>query len=462
MSTNTKGRQQRIHPEPARPCPELPGLPLVGNLREVRREGVLGLLRRGWKERGDVFRTRIGPQRMVVVSHPDAFERMLSSHWRNFPKGRAFAPIRDFLGDSLVTLDGDAWRGRRRLMQPYFHRAGLSKLFGTMVEVIDRYLAELRKRYPNGGEVDIHHELVDLTLEIVCTALFGRGVMRNREVSHAVLSDSVAVMDARLRHPFPVWVPTPTNLRLKRTRRAVDDVVMGAIGRARAARQSGGLDPNLLSMLLDILDDDGHPLRDQDLCNEVVTLYVAGHETTALAMTWMFVLLDGQDSVLARLMAEGDAVLGGRLPTLEDLSSLTYTRSVFQETLRMRGPVAFLPRTAVEDDNLCGYRVNAGEMVMMFYWGLHHHPEYWPRPESFDPERFTPAAMAARDSWAYLPFSGGPRTCIGSNFALFEGQLITSMMFQRATWKLLSKEIVPTSAGTLRPSGEVRVRFHWR
>lgn len=463
MTEPLRSRHLRHHSEPARECPEFRGLPLVGHLLEVRREGLLDCLVRGWQQHGDVFRTRVGPQRMVVVSHPDAFERVLSSHWRNFPKGSAYSPIRDFLGDSLATLDGEAWRERRRLMQPYFHRAEVGKLVDTMVEVIDRHLDDLRRRHPNGGEIDVRTLMVDMTLDIVCTALFGRGIMDRGDISHETLADSLDVMEARLRHPFPLWMPTSTNQRLKRTRRAFDAMIFRSIDRLRAARRDGEEGPTLLGMLLDILDDAGHPLTDSDLRNEVATLYVAGHETTALTMTWMFVLLRGHDDVVEKLRQEADAVVGGRVPRLEDLGSLTYARQVIHETLRLRGPVAFLPRLAAEDDNLCGHRVHAGEMVMLFFWGLHQHPEYWPNPRTFDPERFSPEATASRDSWAFLPFNGGPRICIGNNFALFELQLITALMFQRASWQMVTTDdIVPRSAGTLRPSVDIRVRFQWR
>lgn len=459
----TPGRLRRLHPEPARACPEFPGLPLLGHLLDVRCEGLRRVLERGWRAHGDVFRMRIGPQRMVVIAHPDAFERVLASHWRNFPKGHVYAPVRELLGEGLVTMDGNAWRERRRLVQPFFHRAELEKLVGTMVEVIDGRLAELERRHPEGGVLDVHHLMVELTFDVVCNALFGSGVMQSGDVSHETLAESTEAMEARLSHPFPLSVPTPTNLRFKRTRRAVDSMIFAAISRARRNRLSGSEEPTLLGMLLDVVDDEGKKLDDQDLRNEVATLIVAGHETTALAMTWMFALLDGNDGVMARLRAESDAVLGNRLPRFEHLSALVYARQVLQEVLRLRPPVPYLPRLAVEADNLCGHRIGAGEMVMLFYWGLHHHPAYWPRPETFDPDRFAPDAMTQRDSWAYLPFNGGPRTCIGNGFALFEGQLIASMMLQRATWTVVpGQHFTPRASGTLSPAAGVRVRFEWR
>lgn len=401
---------------------------------------------------------------MVVVSHPDAFERVLASHWRNYPKGKFYSPSRDFVGQGLATMDGDQWRERRRLLQPYFHRAELVKVVETMVAVVVRYLGDLRKRYPEGGEIDVESMMVDLTLDVVGTALFGRGVMQDGELSHETLARCTEAMMFRLQHPVPLWIPTRTNRAFLRIRGAVDEALYSAIGRARRRPRKDDRRPKtLLDNLIDARDHDGNPLRDQELRNEVATLIVAGHETTALTMTWMFVLLSGQDDVMSKLRAEVDATVGDRLPSHGDLSTLTYTRQVIQETLRLRGPVPFLPRTPVEDDNLCGYQVHAGEMVMLFFWGLHHHPDYWPDAEVFDPDRFSLEEVAARDSWSYLPFNAGPRTCIGSGFAMLEAQLITALMVQQTTWELVSKPNVSFSKlGTLRPAENVRIRFRWR
>lgn len=456
------GRRARSHPEPAQVCPELDATPVIGHALQIRREGVLGFLERKRNQLGDVFRIRIGTHRMLVCSHPDAYERVLSSHKRNYIKGRIYDPVRDLMGDSLITLEGEPWRNRRRLAQPYFHRAALKKLFGTMVEVIDHYLLDLRKRFPGGGEVDITVEMVRLTLDVVCTALFGPGSADNDSISHEVLASSLELMEARTRHPFPLWMPTPTNLRFKRARKELDAVIYGVIVRARSSRAEDR-DSTLLGMLLEIIDDGGRGLSDRNLRDELVSLYLAGHETIALTLTWMFALLHGHDDVMARLVQESHLALGARLPSIDDLPDLAYTRRVISETLRLRTPGSYLPRSVVDKDNLCGYEVHPGETVMLFSWGLHHHSDYWPDPTRFDPTRFEPEQISRRDPWAYLPFSGGPRMCIGNNFAMYEGQLIIAMLMQRARWSVVpGQTFIPKSLGTLRPSGEVRVAFEWR
>lgn len=463
VAAGARSRRERHHPEPARECPELGGWPLLGALPRIRREGMLPLLDSQWKQHGDVFRLRLGPKPAVVIAHPDAFERVLAGHKRNYDKGSAYDLVRLFLGDGLVTLEGEQWRSRRRLMQPYFHRAALQTMVDTMATVVERYLDDMQRRFPEGGRVDIHRELVRLTLEVVCTALFGPGVTGGDEIPYAILGDAVAVMNDKLGNPTPLWVPLPINRRFRRVREGVDQMVHRLIARARAKKDDPEVRSTLLGMLLDTVDAQGRPLSDQAIRDEVITLYVAGHETTALTMTWMFALMQGREDVITRLRDEADAVLGDRRPGFAQLPALGYTLQVLEEILRMRSPTAFVVRNALGDDNLCGARIRAGDLVMMFFWGLHHHPDYWPDPERFDPERFTPKAKAERDTWSYLPFSGGPRVCIGNSFALYEGQLIAAMMFRRATWEIEpTDDVRPLAAGTLRPSRPIYVRFQWR
>lgn len=456
-------RRERHHPEPARECPEVRGWPLLGSMPRIRREGMLPVLESEWKRLGDVFRVRLGPMAATFVAHPDAFERVLAGHKRTYVKGRAYDLTRRFLGDNLVTLEGDRWKQRRRLMQPYFHRAALEVLVATMVDTIEASMDDLRRRHPEGGRIDLHQEAVRITLEVVCTALFGPGVTRSDEIPYAILSDAVAVMNDKMSDPTPLWVPLPVNRRFRRVLGAVDDVVYRLIARARARKDT---DPEirstLLGMLLEATDEDGRPLDDRAIRDEVITLYVAGHETTALTLTWLFALTRGRDDVLGRLRAEADA-LGGRRVEFADLASLTYMRQVIDETLRMRSPTAFLPRDATQDDNLCGVKVLEGDLVMLFVWGLHHHPDFWPDPTRFDPDRFTPEAKAERDAWSYAPFSGGPRVCIGNTFAIYEAQLILATMLSAATWEVEDEgPVVPVAEGTLRPERPIHVRFRWR
>jgi cytochrome P450 len=437
------------------------GVPVLGHIPLLRKLGLVPALDRFHAQLGDIFELRFGPKRATSVVRPEAMERIFVSNPKNYAKGRAYAPIREFLGDGLVTLDGDRWRERRRLLQPHFHRTRLATMVEGMVAVIDAYLDHLRERLPNGGVIDMHREMVALTLDIVFNALFGPGLARGRDIRYELLTDSVVVMNQRVEGmPVPLWIPTASNRRFKRTLAALDAAVFAIIA---AARQRSEADPTLLGMLLDTVDDEsGTRLSERAIRDEVMTFYVAGHETTALMMTWLFALTGGRTDVWGAIEDELARTLHGRTPRFEELAQLGYVRQVIDETLRMRPATAALSREVLADDELMGHQVEAGSFVLMYIHGLHHHPALWTEPERFDPGRFAPGA-SERSKWSYIPFSAGPRMCIGNNFALAEGALILTMLLQRAEWTLEpGQRVEPIAAGTVRPSGPVNVRVRWK
>jgi len=217
-------------------------------------------------------------------------------------------------------------------------------------------------------------------------------------------------------------------------------------------------------MLLDAADaDTGEPLPDVVIRDELLTLFVAGHETTALTMTWFFTLIDEEPAVVAQMRAEAQRVLGDRLPGFDDLPALKYTRQVIDETLRLRGPVAIVARNVVKEDNLLGCRVHPGDMILPFFYGAHRHPDFWENPNRFDPDRFSEENSVGRDRWCYLPFSAGQRVCIGNSFSLFESQLILAVLVQRCEFSMVpGQSIEPEVIATVRPSAPVKVQLAWR
>ncbi len=225
------------------------------------------------------------------------------------------------------------------------------------------------------------------------------------------------------------------------------------------ARRRTEDDGSLLSTLLSAVDaDTGKPLADRDVRDEVMTLFFAGHETTALTLTWIFTFLDGRPAVLERMRAEVDEVLGGREPTFEDVPKLTYLRQVIEESLRLRPPAPITARNVVQDDEIDGYRVSAGDIVFTFFWATHRHPDFWPDPEAFDPERFSPERSKDRHSWSFIPFSGGPRSCIGNSFALIESSILVAQILTRFDLQVLScADVKPVAIATMRPSRPVRI-----
>ena len=464
VAAKHRPRKHREHPEPPRLAPRVPGaLPFVGHGPLLRREGALPLFRRLHEEYGDAYEVALGPWRSLVVSHPDAFERVMLSHKANFQKGSAYDPVREVLGASVLTLENQPWKQRRRLLQPHFHRRQLREMFAGMSAVVETYLTDLRRRMPDGGVIDIHREMVQLTLDVVFTALFGPDLMGIERASYEVLNNTLVVVDKRMNSiRLPLWIPTANNRLYTRTLRELDRVVYAVIEAARSQPNTEAA--TLLAMLLATVDEEqGTALTAKDVRDEVVTLYVAGHETTALLLTWMFALTGDRPDVFAALDAELEAEVSTALPSFDDIPKLAYLRQVIDEVLRMRPPTAMLSRNTVEDDNLIGYRVRAGDLVLLNLFDLHHHRDYWRQPERFDPERFSPSRSANRDNWCYTPFSAGPRICIGNTFALNEAALIIAGLVRAADWQLLpDQHIEPVSTGTIRPSAPVRVRVRWK
>jgi cytochrome P450 len=465
-----------VAPQPPSPSPAavpLPplarGFPLVGNLPQVARLGMLPVALRAWRERGDTFRLQLGGRSFVVVVHPDAVERVLASGRENYVKGRTYDSMRQLTGQGLLTLEGGEWKQRRRLEQPSFHRESIRRLVGTMVSVTREALADWRKRLPQGGVLEAHTEMMRLTLEVVGETLFGQRLdARDVDASGHAFGEALELVSKRGNSPvqLPLAVPTPGNLRFRRSVALLDQQVHAIIRRAReqAAGDAGGERNTLLGMLLDARDaDTGEGLSDAELRNEVITFFLAGHETTALALTWGFTLLGRHPEVVRRMRAEVDAVLGGREPTPEDLPKLAYVRQVVDEILRLRSPTWTVARDVVEDDVLGGFRVRKGETVMPVNYLTHRHPDFWPDPERFDPERFTPERSKGRTTWAYYPFSLGPRMCIGNIFSLFEAQVVLAMLLQQADFELLPEALAaePVASVTLRPSGPVPVKVRW-
>jgi cytochrome P450 len=426
--------------------------------------GTVEFFSRAWHRYGDTFRLRLGPRDVMVVVHPSAIEEVFVTRRESFIKGRSYRHFRLLVGEGLLTLEGEAWRKRRRMAQPAFHKESIRAFTDSMVAVTRDGLAALRARLPAGGIIEAHTEMMHLTLDIVGETLFGRRLEAHAGSSTDAFSDAFEVLSKRGSIPvtIPKWLPTPGNLRLQRALKTIDDMVYAIIHQVHQREPRAR--PTLLSMLMDARDaDTGEELTDRELHDEVLTLVLAGHETTALLMTWGFTLLAAHPEIVERMRAEVAKVVGDRDPTADDLPRLGYLRQVIDEILRLRPPAWALGRDVAADGDLCGYRVSAGETIMPLPFFTHRHPEFWDNPELFDPERFRPERVKARNNWAYIPFSAGPRTCIGNLFSIAEAQIIFAMLLQRADFQFTSSQPVPLKpAITLRPGAPVPVRIRWR
>ncbi len=401
---------------------------------------------------GDLVCSRIGAARTYVVFHPNHVEHVLQRNHRNYVKGFLIGRTKVLVGEGLFSSDGERWRRQRRLIQPAFHHQRLRPLIHIMTEEIGRTLDGWQFRGRSGEPFDLAAEMHRLTLEVVGRALFGTELAADAAGFGAAALQALGFVSERAMSAFPppLIVPTPRNLRFRRARRALDALVYRIVARRRAA---AGNAADLLGLLLAARDEEtGEAMSDRQLRDEVFTFVLAGHETTALALTWAWYLLGGHPAVDERLRGEVTTVLRQRTPGPEDLPALAYTRMVLEEAMRLFPPLWAFPRQAIAEDVLGGHRVARRGVIAVVPWLTHRLPAFWPHPERFEPERFAPERTRERPRWAYLPFGGGPRQCIGEDFAMTEAVLALAMTAQRYRVTLVpDRAVVPEVRTTLRP-----------
>jgi cytochrome P450 len=405
---------------------------------------------------GDVVRYDVGRVVAHVLRHPDDIKHVLQENHANYIKGRGLRKLKIFLGEGLLTSEGAHWLRQRRLIQPAFHRARLDALVTKMVRATETLADEWSELAARGETIDVSREMMRLTLEIASTTLFSVSTRGSADKVGKALS--VALREA-VRRTFaivelPLRVPTPRNVAYREAMRSLDAVVYGIIAERR--KRPGG-DDDLLSMLIETRDEaTDEAMTDAQLRDEVMTLFLAGHETTANQLAWTFYLLSKHPAERRRLEAEVDAVLGDCMPTFEDLSRLIRIRMTIDESMRIFPPVWLFGRTALDDDLVRGYRIPKGSFVGVSPYLLHRHPSYWKNPEGFDPDRFDASASAGRHKYAYLPFGGGPRVCIGNHFAIMEAQVVLAILSRRFRVELApGARVEPEPLVTLRPKGGI-------
>ena len=413
---------------------------------------------------GDVAQYRVAHMKMYQVNHPAGVERLLHDNHRNYSKDVAtFGTLKLILGNGLFTSDGDFWRRQRRLAQPAFHRRRVAAFGELMTDATLEMLERWQPRVRRGQPLDVATEFMRLTMEVATRALFSTSVERDVDTISRAITTLLNDVTFRFTFPFypPLRVPTLRNRRFLAARAALDSFIYRIIAERR--RRPGEHD-DLLTLLMEARDEEtGEGMSDKQLRDEVITLFVAGHETTANALTWASYLLSTHVAVARRLQAEVDEALEGRIPAATDLPRLPYTRMVIDETLRLYPPAWITNRRAIEDDTVCGYRIPADATVSISPYVTHRDPKLWENPEGFDPDRFSPERAAGRPHYAYFPFGGGPRQCIGKGFALMEATLVLALLYQRCEMYLVPGRKVETVAlATLRPRYGMWMRAHPR
>ena len=381
---------------------------------------------------GDLIPLRFFGKRILFVNHPDHIAHVLATCHRQVVKGISRRSDHILLGDGISLSEGNVWRRERRLIQSAFYRERLAAYGADVVALTER----TREGWCDGETRDLEVELTKLTMEIVGKTLFGIDAGDNAELATAV-SHAMACRAARVKSPqmlLPDRFPAPTTLRLRQARRRLDAIVQRRIDARRRAADDRD---DLLALLLKARDEDGRALSDQQVRDEVVTIFVGGHETVADLLAWTWYLLSQHPEVEASLLAELDATLGGQLPTVADLSRLPYAGMVVSEVLRLYPPASVLTREVITDFAIDGYRVVPGTEIVMSPWVMHRDPRYFADPEAFRPERWADGLASRLPRYAYFPFGGGPRLCIGKAFATMEAMLVLATVVPRVHLALL-------------------------
>lgn len=429
---------------------------LLGVMPEFNRDS-LGFIERLRRDYGDVVSARFFYVPSYFLFHPDHIEQVLATNNRNFIKPLSFRTpfFQRLVGRGLLTSEGDFWRRQRRLAQPAFHRERIAAYAARMVEDAEALVDTWRD-----GEIrDAHRDMMRLTMEIVTHTLFNVDVTDDADKVARALSILVEPFgsQATLKWILDNRFPTPANRRFHKVAAQLDEVVYRIIGQRRAAGNKDQGD--LLSMLLQAHDDDGSQMTDQQLRDEVITLFLAGQETTALTLSWAWSLLARHPEAEQKLWRELDEVLeGGRAPRAEDFPRLKFTEMVVKESMRLYPPAYIVGREAVEDCEIGGYKAPAGTQVFMPTWVVHRDARFFDGPDQFRPERWTPEFAAALPKYAYFPFGGGPRVCIGNSFAMMEIVLVLATIARRFRLEMVSSRppaLVP--AMSLRPRDGIRM-----
>lgn len=428
---------------------------LSGHLPEMRRD-LLGFYLRCARTYGNCASVRFGLKRIFFVSHPALIEQVL--HSRNFTKHYALRMNRLLLGNGLLTSEGDFWLRQRRLIQPVFQRERLLSYAPDMTACAQRQI----EAWGDGDVRDLHAEMRQLTLAVATKTLFGADAAGQSQAVTQALHDAMGTFGQRLFRvlPIPDSLPTLGNLRIRKAIRRLDGILYGIINQRRAEGERN----DLLSILLHARhESDGTGMSDRQLRDEAMTLFLAGHETTALALAWGWYLLSQHPDVVEKLQAELHQVLGGRTPTVADLPNLVYTERVVQEVLRLYPPAYAIGRQAIRPCTIGGYAVPAGGTVLMSQWVVHRDPCYFYEPERFCPDRWADGLARRLPRYAYFPFGGGQRLCIGNTFALMELPLVLATIAQRFRFsRPAGPPIVPKPLLTLQPDRPILLKLHRR
>jgi cytochrome P450 len=414
------------------------------------------------REYGDTVSLRLPGRDVLILNRPEDIESVLLTQRTNFIKHTFFwRHVAAIFGNGLLTSEGEFWLRQRRLAAPAFHPDRIAAYGDVMAAYADRQADAWEAGDGDGKSRDVHKDMMRVTMEIVSKTLFDVEVEEDVDAIGRSFDLVIREIAKRFRRPIRIadWIPLPGNLRYRRGVGLLDRLVKRVLAERRARPGDRG---DLLSMLMAARDDDGKPMSDRQLRDELITLFLAGHETTAIALSWTLFLLARHPSIEERLSREVGEVLGGRLPTAADLPRLRYAEVVVRESLRLFPPAYVIGREAIADCVIGGYDVPAGTTIYFAPWVLHRDSRHFPDPETFRPDRWLDGSTASLRKYAYIPFGGGPRICIGERFAMMEGVLVLVTLLRRVRLEMDGPDPTPFPSITLRPEGGPMMRVKKR
>lgn len=431
---------------------------LLGNADQFKKDP-LNFMTQSHKEYGDCVQMRIGSFPMLLICDPDLIHEVLVTKASSFTKDAAIKNNPEFFGNGLLRSEGHYWKRQRKLASPAFSPRRLEEYAKQMVELT---LAKIAK-WQDGETCDIQKEMMQLTLSIAAKTLFDVGLDENHEFE-AALEDAQRYLAERMENfvmlLLPEWVPFPSNIHLHEAVQKIDKYVYRLIAERRESTEGR---QDLLSSLISVRDEDGSALSDQEIRDEVFTLFFAGHETTALTLTWTLYLLSQNRQAEEKLLQEIKELLGGKMPCAHDAHRLDYARRIVMESMRLIPPVWAIGREAAEDCRIGKYQVKKGTSILISQWVNNHEERWFENPQSFNPDRWTAEFCDALPKYAYFPFGGGPRTCIGNNFALMEAVLLLACIISDYHLELdPAQKVEFQPAVTLRPKNGVKMTLHKR
>lgn len=433
---------------------------LLGNLLDMRSEGPLAFYQRLWQKYGDTFQHRLVNIPITFFIHPDDVEYILKTNKDNFDKG-TIVDVRAarVLGESLFISQGEVWRDMRFLMDPPFTHEGVAEFFWNMAGATDMMLERWQQVASNGDTIEMADEMMRFTFSMISRSIFSEDLSEEgAEARPAIVFLLKYVQDLVLQPVLvPASVPTPANRRYHDAMRQITALVQRHID---DRRNSGEMKADLISHFLTGTDPHGRHLTDTQVRDQVLTTFVAGQENSALALAWFWYLLARHPEAEERVHAELDQVLSGRPATAEDIQNLHFTRRAFEETIRLYPVLWVMPRIVQEDDVIGGYSMPAGSTIVINSFLTHRHPEFWDRPDEFDPDRFLPERVEGLPRYAYIPFGGGLRKCIGNKFAMLASMQFIATVAQRYRVVMAHDEPVePVAVSTIRPKGGMPMRL---